>query len=32
MNEAPLTIAQAKRRLAVSLGVSEADIKITING
>jgi hypothetical protein len=31
-NEAPLTIAQAKRRLALSLGVSEADIKITISG
>jgi len=30
--EAPLTIAEAKRRLAMSLGVSEADIKITING
>jgi hypothetical protein len=30
--EAPLTIAEAKRRLALSLGVSEADIKITING
>jgi hypothetical protein len=32
VKEAPLTIAQAKRRLALSLGVSEADIKITING
>lgn len=31
-NETPLTIAQAKRRLALSLGVSEADIKITISG
>jgi len=31
-NETSLTIAQAKRRLAMSLGVSEADIKITING
>lgn len=30
--ETPLTIAQAKRRLALSLGVNEADIKITING
>ena len=30
-NEAPLTIAQAKRRLALTLGVSEADIKITIS-
>ncbi|MFC5755865.1 hypothetical protein [Rhizobium sp. GCM10022189] len=30
--EAPLTIAEAKRRLAVTLGVSEADIKITITG
>jgi hypothetical protein len=26
----PLTIAEAKRRLAISLGVSESDIKITI--
>jgi hypothetical protein len=32
MDEAPLTIAQAKKRLALSLGVSEADIKITISG
>jgi hypothetical protein len=31
-SETPLTIAQAKRRLAQSLGVSEADIKITISG
>lgn len=31
-NETHLTIAQAKRRLALSLGVSEADIKITISG
>ena len=31
-NETPLTIAQAKRRLALSLGVSEADIKIMISG
>jgi hypothetical protein len=31
-NETPLTIAQAKRRLALSLGVTEADIKITISG
>ncbi len=30
MEEAPLTIAEAKRRLALSLGVNEADIKITI--
>lgn len=30
--EAPLSIPEAKRRLAISLGVSEADIKITING
>lgn len=30
-SEAPLTIAEAKRRLALSLGVSEADIKITIS-
>jgi hypothetical protein len=29
--EAPLTIAQAKRRLALSLGVNESDIKITIS-
>jgi hypothetical protein len=29
-NEAPLTIAEAKRRLAVSLGVDPASIKITI--
>ncbi len=28
--EAPLTIAEAKRRLAMSLGVTESDIKITI--
>jgi hypothetical protein len=27
-----LSIAEAKRRLALSLGVTEADIKITING
>jgi hypothetical protein len=32
VEEAPLTIAEAKRRLARSLGVNEADIKITING
>jgi hypothetical protein len=31
VEEAPLTIAEAKRRLALSLGVNEADIKITIN-
>jgi hypothetical protein len=31
MNRTPLTIAQAKRQLALSLGVSEADIKITIS-
>jgi hypothetical protein len=31
-DETPLTIAQAKRRLALSLGVSETDIKITISG
>ncbi|MGO8975281.1 MAG: hypothetical protein ACLQNV_17360 [Steroidobacteraceae bacterium] len=31
MEEAPLTIAEAKRRLALSLGVNETDIKITIN-
>jgi hypothetical protein len=30
-NDAPLSIAEAKRRLALSLGVSEADIKITIS-
>jgi hypothetical protein len=30
-DEAPLTIAQAKRRLAISLGVAESDIKITIS-
>jgi hypothetical protein len=30
--DAPLTIAEAKRRLALSLGVNEADIKIIING
>lgn len=30
-SEAPLTISEAKRRLAASLGVSEADIKITIS-
>lgn len=29
--EAPLTIAEAKRRLALSLGVNESDIKITIS-
>jgi hypothetical protein len=29
--EAPLTIAAAKRRLAMSLGVAETDIKITIS-
>jgi hypothetical protein len=29
--EAPLTIAEAKRRLAASLGVAESDIKITIS-
>jgi hypothetical protein len=29
--EEPITIAQAKRRLAMSLGVSESDIKITIS-
>ena len=29
--EEPLTIAEAKRRLALSLGVNEADIKITIS-
>jgi len=32
VEEAPLSIAEAKRRLALSLGVNEADIKITING
>lgn len=31
-DEEPLTIAEAKRRLAKSLGVTEGDIKITING
>lgn len=31
LTEAPFTIAEAKRRLAASLGVSEADIKITIS-
>lgn len=30
--EAPLTIAEAKRRLAVTFGVTEGDVKITING
>lgn len=30
-SEAPLTIAEAKRRLALSLGVNESDIKITIS-
>lgn len=30
--EPPLTISEAKRRLALSLGVTEADIKIVING
>jgi hypothetical protein len=30
-NDAPLTIPEAKRRLALSLGVNEADIKITIS-
>jgi hypothetical protein len=30
-DEQPLTIAEAKRRLAMSLGVSVDDIKITIN-
>lgn len=29
--EAPFTIAEAKRRLAASLGVAESDIKITIS-
>lgn len=29
--EVPLTIAEAKRRLALSLGVNESDIKITIS-
>jgi hypothetical protein len=29
-DEEPLTIPEAKRRLAMSLGVSEDDIKITI--
>jgi hypothetical protein len=31
VEEAPLTIAEAKRRLAISLGVNETDIKITIS-
>lgn len=31
VKEEPLTIAEAKRRLALSLGVNEADIKITIS-
>jgi hypothetical protein len=31
LEDAPLTIAEAKRRLALSLGVNEADIKITIS-
>jgi hypothetical protein len=31
VEEPPLTIAEAKRRLASSLGVNEADIKITIS-
>ena len=31
VDEAPLTIAEAKRRLAKSLGVAESDIKITIS-
>lgn len=30
LDEAPLTIPEAKRRLALSLGISEDDIKITI--
>ena len=30
-DEPPLTIAEAKRRLAASLGVAESDIKITIS-
>jgi hypothetical protein len=30
-DEQPLTIAEAKRRLALSLGVSAHDIKITIS-
>lgn len=30
--EAPLTIAEAKRRLALTFGVTESDVKITING
>jgi hypothetical protein len=32
LEDGPLTIAEAKRRLALSLGVNEADIKITISG
>lgn len=31
VEDEPLTIAEAKRRLALSLGVNEADIKITIS-
>jgi hypothetical protein len=31
VEEVPLSIAEAKRRLALSLGVNEADIKITIS-
>jgi hypothetical protein len=31
LEDEPLTIAEAKRRLALSLGVNEADIKITIS-
>jgi hypothetical protein len=30
--EPPFTIAEAKRRLALSLGVNESDVKITITG
>jgi|HubBroStandDraft_6_1064221.scaffolds.fasta_scaffold363477_2 hypothetical protein len=30
MEEAPLTIAEAKRRLAIALGVDPANIKITV--
>ena len=30
--EAPLTIAEAKRRLALAFGVAESDVKITVSG
>ena len=31
LEDEPLTIAEAKRRLALSLGVNESDIKIIIS-